>query len=240
VILTTSPQDYRSSVYPSLNGDGTRIAFYGDSDILGQGLPEGQFEVWLYDTFTMTYTRITTSPGGDSTAPHISTDGTRIVFNSNADPLGQGTKGFEVWLYDTVTLTYTRVTSSEIPSDSWSHAPTMSGSGEQIAFISDCDFLGDDAVAGQYKLWLYDTTTMSYTCVSDSSRGGFGHEPASLSADGKVLAFAQGGEIWLFRPLSDMPEVPAIVPEATTLTLMLTGLSALVGFGALRRCRRRE
>jgi Tol biopolymer transport system component len=238
--MTTASQDYRSSLSPSLNGDGTRIAFYGDSDILGQGLPDNEFEVWLYDTVTTSYTRITTDPGGDSTAPHISADGTRIVFNSNTDPLDQGTIGFEVWLYDTVTLTYTRVTSSEIPRDTWTHAPTMSGSGEQIAFISDSDFLGDDAVAGQYRLWLYDTTTMTYTCVTDLSRGGFGIEPASLSEDGMVLAFAQGGEIWLFRPFSDLQETPPIVPEAATVTLMLAGLTALIGFGASRWRRRRE
>jgi Tol biopolymer transport system component len=236
---TTASQDYRSSVSPSLNGDGTRIAFYGNSDLLGQGLPYDQFEVWLYDTATTSITRITTSPNGDSTAPHISADGTRIVFNSSADLLDLGTKGFEVWLYDTVTLTYTRVTSSEIPRDSWTHAPTMSGSGEKIAFISDSDFLGDDAMAGQYRLWLYDTTTMTYTCVSDSSRGGFGSEPASLSVDGMVLAFAQGGEIWLFKPFSD-PETPTVVPEAATVTLMLAGLTALVGFGAARWRRGRE
>jgi hypothetical protein len=28
--------------------DGTKIAFASDADLLGQGIPNGQFEIWLY------------------------------------------------------------------------------------------------------------------------------------------------------------------------------------------------
>ena len=215
--ITSASGAYRSSGHPRLSADGTEVGFHSNSDFLGQGIPYGQFEIWLYDTTTMTYTRITTSTGGDSAAPAISADGTRIVFNSNADFLDQGANHFEVWLYDTSAMTYTRVTISDFPRDSWSYVPELSRNGTIVAFVSDSDFLGEDAVEGQYKLWLYNTATMTYTRVTDSGSSGFGRDPTSLNADGTVLAFSDNTEIWLYKALDvkskmDLPMVLKYAP----------------------------
>ena len=80
--LTTASSSDRSSHDPSLSADGTLVAFYSDSDFLGQGIPVDQFEIWLYNTSTMTYTRVTTASDVNrgSDAVELSADGTVVAF----------------------------------------------------------------------------------------------------------------------------------------------------------------
>jgi hypothetical protein len=37
----------RDSFEASINSDGSKIAFRGDADFLGQGIPDNQNEIWL-------------------------------------------------------------------------------------------------------------------------------------------------------------------------------------------------
>ena len=83
----------RPSWHPSINSDGSKIAFYSNADFLGQGIPQYQNEIWLYDTATMTVTRVTTAGGSgerDNRHPSINSDGSKIAFYGDADLLGQG------------------------------------------------------------------------------------------------------------------------------------------------------
>jgi len=41
---------FRNSGAASLSDDGTKLAFVSASDFLAQGIPEGQWEIWMYDT----------------------------------------------------------------------------------------------------------------------------------------------------------------------------------------------
>ena len=47
VRVTTASDSGRASYEPSLSADGTIVAFRSDSDFLGQGIPDNQFEIWL-------------------------------------------------------------------------------------------------------------------------------------------------------------------------------------------------
>jgi Tol biopolymer transport system component len=178
--ITTASDIGRNSWFPSVNDDGTKITFASDSDILGQGIVDGQYEIWLYDTTTMSYTRITTASSTDrkSKLPDISGDGTKIVFGSDSDFLGQGIDGGqqEIWLYDTTTMTLTRVTTSTENSTRWvSHEYRISRDGTRIVFGSDSDFLNEGIVNGQFEIWVYDiieknlsriTTVMDNPCTT--------------------------------------------------------------------------
>ncbi len=66
---------------PSLNSDGTLVAFSSSADFTG-GNPEGNDEIYLFDTATQMYTQITDETVGNSSSPRINEDGTRIAFNS--------------------------------------------------------------------------------------------------------------------------------------------------------------
>ena len=98
--ITTGASE-RDSHIPSINSDGSKIAFRSDADFLGQGIPDNQNEIWLYDTTTMTVTRITTGASNrDSSNPSINSDGSKIAFYSDVDLLGQGIPDNqnEIWL----------------------------------------------------------------------------------------------------------------------------------------------
>ncbi|MBN1219519.1 MAG: PD40 domain-containing protein [Anaerolineae bacterium] len=196
--ITTASAGNRCSYAPSINADGTRIAFVSDSDFLGQNIPEEQYEIWLYDTATMTVTRITTaSDSNRDSGPHydlfdlsLNGDGTKIAFASDSDFLGQNIPDdqVEIWLYDTATMTVTRITTASA-SGRDSFFPTLGFSGAKIAFLSYSDFLGQGIPEEQSELWLYDTATMTYTRVTTTPIGEQGSYHPSLSADETKLAF---------------------------------------------------
>ena len=88
---------------PSINADGTRIAFSSDANI-GGGNPDGNNEIFLFDTTTGIFTQITDTIGGNSSDPSINADGTRVAFESDANIGGGNPEGNdEIYLFDTLT-----------------------------------------------------------------------------------------------------------------------------------------
>jgi len=211
--ITVASDSSRDSAFPSPDASGTVIAFRSDSDFLGQGIPDDQYEIWLYDTRSLTYTRVTTASdtNRDSDDPWLSADGTIVAFTSDSDFLGQSIpdEQTEVWLYDTTTLTYTRVTTaSDANRDSLAYH--ISADGTVVAFISDSDFLGQSIPDEQMEVWLYDTSTLTYTRVTTASASDRDSWQPKLNSDGTIVVFqsdsdllGQGvangeNEIWLY------------------------------------------
>jgi uncharacterized repeat protein (TIGR01451 family) len=225
-ITTAIGDGYRESRNPSLNADGTKVAFRSNSDFLGQGIPDSQFEIWLYDTATMTLIRVTIAPDsiGSSLHPRLNADGTKVAFASDSDFLGQGIPlgQYEIWLYDTTTMTFTRVTTAS-DSNRQSAYPSLNAGGTKVAFVSDSDFLGQGIQDQQFEVWLYDTTTATYTRVTLGSASIGDYLMPNLSADGTKIAFSSDSdflgqdipndqyEIWLY----DLSVVPNLTLSKT-------------------------
>ena len=233
----------RDSSQPSLSADGTKIAFHSDSDFFGQGIPGilkggpglaarpedvirgggpvGQFEIWLYDTTTMTVTRITTASNDkrDSFAPSLSADGTKVAFHSDSDFLGQGilTDQLEIWLYDTSTMTVTRITTASASGDRDSTYPDLSANGAKIAFLSDADFLNQGIGDDQFEVWLYDTATMTITRITSITDSNRTNSAPSLSADGTKIAFHSDTD-FLGQGIAD-DQFEVWLYDTTTMTL---------------------
>lgn len=72
---------------PSIDSNGTRIAFSSHNDLTG-GNADGTGEIFRFDTTTNTLTQITNAATGDSGGPSINADGTRIAFHSSSDLTG--------------------------------------------------------------------------------------------------------------------------------------------------------
>jgi Tol biopolymer transport system component len=156
--VTSGSHEGRMSLMPSISADGRWVAFHSDSDFLGQGLPNDQFEIWLYDRQTTNLARVTyaSGPDRDSRSPGLSGDGSWIAFASNSDFLDQGAPANigEIWLYSRTAMTVTRITSAS-HSDRNSNEPSISRDGRQIAFISDSDFLGEGRANDVTEIWLW-------------------------------------------------------------------------------------
>jgi hypothetical protein len=60
---------------PSINGDGTHIAFTSNRDLTGDNA-DGNFEIFLYDTESGTFTQVTDTTGGSTGQTSINSDGT--------------------------------------------------------------------------------------------------------------------------------------------------------------------
>ncbi len=231
--VTNNPDTNRISMVPSLNGDGTRIAFQSDADLLGQGILGGQIEIWLYDSITLTLTRVTTSTGttSDSENPSISADGTRIAFDSLNDILHEAIlpNQREIWLYDTTTLTYTRITTA-VPDGRDSFDPSISADGTKIAFSSDSDFLGEGIPEFGYEMWLYDLTTDTFIRLTHRPTSGGNSSHASLNSDGSLLAFQSQANFYDNSPpmawdiwLAAMPITKTIFTQFVYLPVILNG-----------------
>ncbi|MHC4182840.1 MAG: TolB family protein, partial [Planctomycetota bacterium] len=82
-VTTTTGGD---NVNPSINADGTRVAFDSDRDITG-GNADNNNEIFIFDT-TTGFTQVTTTTVGSNLRPSINADGTRVAFISRNDITG--------------------------------------------------------------------------------------------------------------------------------------------------------
>ncbi len=196
--VTSASDANRDSWAPSLSGNGTFVAFQSDSDLLNEGRPEYVYEIWLYDTATLTYTRVTSASDAsrDGFNPSLSGDRTVVAFRSDSDLLNEGISDnvYEIWLYDTATLTYTRVTSASHANRD-SSVSSVNGDGTVVAFRSDSDFLNEGIADEQWEIWLYDTSTLTYTRVTSASHANRDSYGPSLSGDGTVVAFESDSDL---------------------------------------------
>ena len=199
--LTTASEPGRISSGGRMSGDGTRIVFHSDSDILKQGQPRGTPEIWLYDVPSRQFTRVTTASAPDrlSLHPAISTDGSTVVFQSDSDFLKEGLpRGqSEIWRYVVSTRALTRVTRGA--AGTASTGPAVNATGSVIAFSSSAALAGSPAAGSGRPLWLFDLSANRFTVITGpvtmtASR-------PSLSASGTRVAFDGASDVWLY----DMP-----------------------------------
>lgn len=129
------------AVAPAVSQDGSRIAFASKDDPLGTNV-DGNSEIFLYEGNRLT--QITnTSPGsiGSRTTngnfqPSISDDGRFIAFSSNRDLVSQNGDGnLEIFIYDSLTSTFTQLTSSS--GIVGSADAKISGNGNLVAYLRD-------------------------------------------------------------------------------------------------------
>lgn len=189
----TTTEYYLVNRNPVINSNGTKLVFESDSNPLGQSIHSDQFEIWLYSTSTMTFTRITTASEGsrDSLCPDISANGQKIVFISDSDFLNQGIQSqqWEIWLYNTNTMTMTRVTTGVWTLNRQMGCPSINEDGSKITFMSDRDFLGQGVEEQQFQLWLYDTQQMTMTHLLNVAGNGRYSGGPRINADGTRIVF---------------------------------------------------
>ena len=228
-----------ASVNPSINADGTRIAFDSPADING-GNPEGNREVYLYDTSTMLFTQITSDTSEDSRHPSINANGTRIAFDSTADINGGNPEGNrEVYLYNTTTGMISQITSEPA---GFSGESSINADGTRIAFESSADINGGNP-DGNTEVYIFDTIAGVFTQITDQQSGD-SFSPA-LNADGTRIAFDSTSDLTgdnpdehcqLFIQTCFDPNAPSTVPTLSEWGLIaMASILGIVGFMVARR-----
>lgn len=171
---------------PALSGDGTRLAFWR---VLSRQPPRAQ--LLLVDRTTEITTPITDVELNFAIdPPSLSADGRFIAFGG-------------VFVYDAVTAGTERVNigvDGQQP-DGVSFEPSISSDGRWVAFSSTArNLVRPTGRKDDHQVYLYDRATRRTTRVSV---GPHGEEPTfystqpSISADGRVIAFASLGMVLL-------------------------------------------
>lgn len=193
--ITSSPS--ARSILPSINADGTRIAFESRANLTGNNV-DGNSEIFFVDATTNMLTQVTNTVRpvgikvGNSGEASINADGTRIAFSSDADPTGGNADGnVEIYLFDSVASGLTQVTDSTGPDDSL--RPSISDDGTRIAFISANDLTGDNADGG-FELFLFNGSTSAISQLTDSPLSATYNSP-STNANGTRIAFSSYSDL---------------------------------------------
>ncbi len=192
--VTTASDIHRDSIEPDLSSDGGHLVFQSDSSSMpGYSDPtiaDDQYEVWLYDIQAAAYTRVTTSPGRLSGWPTVSTNGQWVAFASSYDHENNVAfpvlADLEIWLYETATADYTRLTTGL----DFNNYPDISDDGSLVAYFKNVS-------PPELRLIEYDGATITDTLITDTIRNvGM---PLSISGDGSKIAFLDtADDIWLY------------------------------------------
>jgi len=231
------------SVNTSINANGTRIAFRSDANING-GNFDGNREIYLYNSSSMTIIQITNTTSGDSDRPSINANGTRIAFQTTSNINGGNPEeNLEIYLFDTVTNMFTQITSTPSGSN-FNQSPSINADGTLIVFVSDADFSGNNP-DGNRELYLYNVTGGFYQQLTNSPTGS-NLQPA-ISGDGTTTAFDSTANLTGDNPdfHCQLMLIKCIDPSAATNvpTLSEWGLIAMAsilgiaGFMIIRRKR---
>jgi len=197
-VSTTGGDSDSSSNDPSIDADGSRVAFWSDASNLVAGDGNHRADVFVRDLGAGTTTRVSTAGGadahGNSYDPSISADGTKVAFWSTAgDLVGNDGNGVsDVFLRDLGAGT-TIVVSNDLgghPANASSFAVALSPDATAVAFVSYADDIATPDDDLQADVFVRDLTLgTSVRVTGDADPDAAEGEPA-IANGGAVVAFS--------------------------------------------------
>jgi len=144
----TSDDDHYWKV-PRLDGSGTWVVFQSQGDPLGDN-PDGSTEIFRIDTDGTGLEQLTDDPARSSVWPDVSASGERIVYASEADPLGTNPENnSEIFMVEPATATTTQLT---FATSGDSTHPSISDDGSWVYFRSEASFFEPPLVWEPYRV----------------------------------------------------------------------------------------
>lgn len=167
----------------------------------------------------------------NSSAPVISADGTKVVFQSAASDLvpGDSNGQYDLFLKDLTTGAITRVNTAAdgTVAQGTFFSYTLSSDGTTVAFASDADSLVPNDTNGTFDVFVKDMVTGQVALVSQTAGGvsanGFSTSPA-LSADGGIVAFESRADDLVPGDTNGQPDI--FVKDLSTGAVTLASLTA--------------
>jgi Tol biopolymer transport system component len=191
---------------PSISADGRFVAFESRASNLVAGDTNDAVDIFVHDRETGQTTRVSVNSEGTqadrpSYQPFISADGRFVAFESHATNLYPGdASSTHIFLHDRETGVTTRVSvnseGTEGNGNSW--LPSISADGRFVAFHSAANNLVDDDSNNVVDVFVHDRETDETTRVSvasDGTQGNANSNVASISADGRFVAFQSAAGI---------------------------------------------
>jgi hypothetical protein len=200
VQVTDGPGDADNG---SASRTGAVVAFDADGSYDGGSGPGvGHRQIFVLDLTSSILTRVTDDPNGDSVRPSLDEDGRHLVFESTAS-LGGGSAGVsQVYAFDLVKNTLTRLTNGAGPSTGV--MPTRRG--RVVAFESTADLRGDGHDTGVSQIFWFDVV---HAALHQMTRGNApSHHPyptARLRGRALRKAIGRGTAIAFDSAATDLP-----------------------------------
>jgi len=197
-------QGNSGSASNSISADGRFVAFTSDASNIVPGDTNNNNDIFVRDTLTNTTTRVSVDSAGnqgnsESYSASISADGRFVAFESLASNIvpGDTNSSYDIFVRDTLTNTTTRVSvdSAGNQGNSNSDGASISADGRFVAFTSDASNIVPGDTNSSRDIFVRDTLTNTTTRVSVDSAGNQGNgnsNSASISADGRFVAFTSG------------------------------------------------
>lgn len=166
-----------ASYAASISGDGRRVAFVSEATNLASRDDNRFSDIFLYDVESRTTLLVSRSASGGSAngpsrSPAISANGRYVAFQSNASDLtcsgrcSDAAKDInlvsDVFLFDSISRSTTRLSTGTQPWMEPSAAPTISATGAVVAFSSRHPVDANDT-ANDFDLFVWMDQTLSLT-----------------------------------------------------------------------------
>jgi Tol biopolymer transport system component len=174
---------------PSLNKDGSRMAFLSEGNPTGNNA-DGNREIFVWTRSTGGFTQVTNSTGCCNNAPVISAKNDRVVFTSNLDLIvGNNVDGGEeLFLWDS--KTDLKQLTNDTSGNCCIRDPSITGDAKRIAFESNLDLTGNNA-DGNEEIFLWDDKAGLSQLTNTTNAGSF--DPA-ISSDALRIAFVSNAD----------------------------------------------
>lgn len=190
---------------PSMNADGTVVAFESSASNLVPGDTNSRPDIFVRDLVAGSTTRVSVDrsgaqANGSSTAPSINAEGTVVAFESNASnmvrrnaPASFG----DIYVHDLSAGSTKRVSidDNRAQGNGPSTKPSISADGATVAFQSSASNLVPGDTNGLVDVFVRDLVdgATSRVSVDDSgAQGNLDTVAPSISDDGTVVAFSSG------------------------------------------------
>jgi Tol biopolymer transport system component len=189
-ITHTTPADEpfpNTNLFPSLSGDGARVAFQSRADLTGEN-PNHDGVTYLFDRRTRIFTLIARTTSNSNDIQAVNGDGTRIVLASSGDLTGLNPDGnSEIFVFEAESGSLRQITRTL---NAVNGSPTVNSDGSLVGFRSNANLTGANS-GGNSEIFLFETATGRFTQVTHTV-GGFNDDP-SLNGDGTRIAFLSTG-----------------------------------------------
>jgi Ca2+-binding RTX toxin-like protein len=187
---------------PSISADGRFVVFESFASNIVPGDTNNSNDIFVRDTLTNTTTGVSVDSAGNlgnrgSEGASISANGRFVVFESYASNLvpGDTNSSGDIFVRDLLTNTTTRavdIASNPAFGSIFSDPFSISADGRFVAFESYASNIVPGDTNSSYDIFVRDTLTNTTTRVSVDSAGNQGNRGsnlASMSADGRFVAF---------------------------------------------------
>ena len=190
-----------ASANPSLNDDGTVVAFDSAATNLVPGDTNAHSDVFVRNNTTHSTTRVSLNSSsvqgnGASFSPMLSASGQFVAFTSDASnfygDINAATDAFVVDLVNGGGAQLVSVNSAGVAGDAASIADAINGDGRFVVFESHATNFANSDTNNVLDVFVRDTVKQVTTLVSQSTGGAIGNaqsKKAAISNDGVFVAF---------------------------------------------------